>query len=138
MPNAHIPLTEAEWKIMTSLWDKHPQTMMELTRSLNDETGWTKHTVITMLKRMQQKGTVTICEDGPVKTYSPAVEKSRVAQEQTHTLLSRLFQGRASLLMSELVRQGELSPEEIQEIETILLDAKNKQNTKNREPNRAP
>lgn len=138
MPKPQIPLTEAEWKIMTRLWEKHPQTMMELTRSLNDETGWTKHTVITMLKRMHQKGTVNICEDGPVKTYSPAVEKSRVAQEQTQTLLSRLFQGRASLLMSELVRQGELSPEEIEEIETILLDAKNKQNTKNREPNSAP
>ena len=76
MPN--IALTEAEWKIMLRLWDHHPQTMMELTRSLHPETGWTKHTVITMLKRMQQKGTVLISEDGPVKTYSPAVEKSRV------------------------------------------------------------
>ena len=133
MPN--IALTEAEWKIMLRLWDHHPQTMMELTRSLHPETGWTKHTVITMLKRMQQKGTVLISEDGPVKTYSPAVEKSRVAQEQTRTLLSRLFRGRASLLMSELVSNGELSEQDIQEIEAILLDAKNKQNTKTQEPN---
>ena len=134
MPANHIPLTEAEWKIMLRLWDKHPQTMMELTRSLSDETGWSKHTVITMLKRMHQKGTVTICEDGPVKTYSPAVEKSRVAQEQTRTLLSRLFRGKASLLMNELVSQGELTDEELAEIEAIILDAKNKQNTKSTQP----
>ena len=59
-----------------------PRTMMELTRALAQETGWSKHTVITMLKRMAVKGTVRICEDGPVKTYFPAVSKDRVAREQ--------------------------------------------------------
>jgi len=134
MSEKHTAITEAEWKIMLKLWERSPQTMMELTRSLAGETGWSKHTVITMLKRMQQKGTVLICEDGPVKTYSPAVEKARVAQEQTQTLVSRLFRGRVSLLMHELVSQGELSQEELTELETIIAQAKNKQKTKNDEP----
>ena len=123
----HIPLTEAEWKIMLRLWERSPQTKMELTRALEPETGWTKHTVITMLKRMQQKGTVDICEDGPVKTYTPAVEKDRVAQEQTETLLRRLFSGRASLLVSNMVERGEIDDKEIQELEAILEKAKKKQ-----------
>ena len=117
---AHIALTEAEWKIMLKLWEKSPQTMMELTRSLEAETGWTKHTVITMLKRMQQKGTVHICEDGPVKTYTPAVEKERVKREQTQTLLDRLFAGRASLLMNELVSSGALSAEELDQLRRLI------------------
>ena len=122
----HIPLTEAEWKIMLRLWERSPQTMMELTRALEPETGWTKHTVITMLKRMQQKGTVDICEDGPVKTYTPAVEKDLVAQEQTETLLRRLFSGRASLLVSNMVERGEIDDKEIRELEAILEKAKKK------------
>ena len=69
MNRDHVALTEAEWKIMLLLWEKSPRTMMELTRALAQETGWSKHTVITMLKRMAVKGTVRICEDGPVKTY---------------------------------------------------------------------
>ena len=69
MNRDHVPLTEAEWKIMLLLWEKSPRTMMELTRALAEDTGWSKHTVITMLKRMAVKGTVRICEDGPVKTY---------------------------------------------------------------------
>ena len=114
MSEKHTAITEAEWKIMLKLWERSPQTMMELTRSLSDETGWTKHTVITMLKRMHQKGTVLICEDGPVKTYAPAVEKSRVAREQTQTLLGRLFGGRPSLMVSELLESGALDDEELE------------------------
>lgn len=116
----HVPLTEAEWKIMLLLWQKSPWTMMELTRALAQETGWSKHTVITMLKRMAVKGTVRICEDGPVKTYFPAVSKERVAKEQTQTLLKRLFSGRASVLVNNMVEQGELDEEELRELQAVL------------------
>lgn len=114
------PLTEAEWKIMLKLWDHAPQTMMELTRSLADETGWTKHTVITMLKRMKAKGTMVIDETGPVKLYSPAVSRDRVAREQTQTLLARLFGGKPSLMVSELMEQGALDEEELEALRRLV------------------
>lgn len=123
----HIPLTEAEWKIMLRLWEHHPQTMMEITRSLQDETGWTKHTVITMLKRMNAKGTVLIDETGPVKLYSPAVSRDRVAREQTQTLLGRLFGGRASVLVSELIEQGQIDEDEMEALRSIVQNAAKKQ-----------
>ena len=123
MNRDHVPLTEAEWKIMLLLWEKSPRTMMELTRALAEDTGWSNHTVITMLKR--------ICEDGPVKTYFPAVAKDRVAREQTQTLLRRLFSGRASLLVNDMVEQGEIDEEELSELQKILDRAeKQKKNTK--------
>ena len=114
------PLTEAEWKIMLRLWEQSPRTMMELTRSLQPETGWSKHTVITMLKRMKAKGTVNIDETGPVKLYTPAVSRERVAQEQTQTLLKRLFGGRPSVMVSELMEQGRLDETEIEALRKLL------------------
>ena len=119
-------LTEAEWKIIRVLWEKSPLTMMEVTRALEAETGWTKHTVSTLLKRMQQKGTVRVGEEGGLKTYSPGVKKAKVAGEQTKTLLSRLFSGRASLLVSSLVEQGNITEEEIEEMLDILKKAAKK------------
>ena len=121
------PLTEAEWKIMLTLWEHSPRTMMEITRALEPDTGWTKFTVTTMLKRMLQKGTVTMDESGAVRTYSPAVEKDKVAREQTQTLLSRLFSGKASLLVSNMVEQGEMEESEIREIMEILRKASDQQ-----------
>ena len=134
MTRDHVSLTEAEWKIMLLLWQKSPWTMMELTHALEAETGWSKHTVITMLKRMAVKGTVRICEDGPVNSYFPAVSKDRVAREQTQTLLRRLFSGRASLLVNNLVEQGELDGEELRELHAILERAEKQKKNRENEP----
>lgn len=118
--NEHTPLTEAEWKIMLRLWEHAPQTMMELTRGLAAETGWSKHTVITMLKRMNAKGTVHIDETGPVKLYTPAVSRDHVAKEQTETLLSRLFGGKLSQMVNEMLERGALEEAEIEAIRQLL------------------
>lgn len=130
MNETYTHLTEAEWKIMLKLWDNSPQTMMQLTRALEAETGWSKHTVITMLKRMGAKGTVHICEDGPVKTYTPAVSRERVAREQTQTLLTRLFGGKASTLMNELVEEGQLNQEELCHLRQLIDQAAQKKQQK--------
>ena len=47
-----VQVTEAEWKIMEVLWDHSPRTMTEITAILEPTTGWTRHTVITLMKRM--------------------------------------------------------------------------------------
>lgn len=66
-----IPLTDAEWKIMLVLWQRGPLTIMELTHALQTETGWTKHTVIALLRRMVTKGTASLEEQGRAKLVHP-------------------------------------------------------------------
>ncbi|MDD3411567.1 MAG: BlaI/MecI/CopY family transcriptional regulator [Eubacteriales bacterium] len=117
------PLTDAEAKIMQLLWEENPLTTRQITEALESETHWTKYTVITLLKRMQQKGTVRVDESGAVKTYAPAVDKRTVAAEQTRSLVSRMFSGKASLLVSNLVEEGGMTDEELREIEEILRRA---------------
>jgi len=109
-------LTEAEEKIMDILWKHAPRTMMEITHALEPETGWTKHTVTTLLKRMLQKGTVTMDESAPVRLYAPNVAKEDVAREQTRSLLKRMFSGKASLLVENLVESGELSKDDLKQL----------------------
>ena len=54
-----------------------------------------------------------------------------MAREQTQTLLRRLFSGRASLLVNDMVEQGEIDEEELSELQKILDRAeKQKKNTK--------
>ena len=65
-----MQITNAEWKIMSLLWER-PMTIMEITAALKEETGWTKHTVINLLKRMVEKGTVVYTESGRTKMFSP-------------------------------------------------------------------
>ena len=53
-----VNLSDSEWKLMNRLWEQSPRTIMELTASLKEDTGWSKNTVITMLARLEAKGAV--------------------------------------------------------------------------------
>ncbi|MBE5783589.1 MAG: BlaI/MecI/CopY family transcriptional regulator [Clostridiales bacterium] len=112
--------TEAEWKIMEVLWESAPRTMSEITKILEPSTGWTRHTVITLLKRMQEKGSVSVDETGPVKTYSPLLTQEEASTQQTKKLLSHVFSGKASLLINHLVDSGEISVKEMEELVQMM------------------
>ena len=47
-----VNLSDSEWKLMNRLWEQSPRTIMDLTASLKEDTGWSKNTVITMLARL--------------------------------------------------------------------------------------
>ncbi len=112
--------TEAEWKILEILWDASPRSMPEMTKLLAPSTGWTRHTVITLLKRMQEKGTVSVDETGPVKMYTPLVSREEARADQTQKLLSRVYSGNASLLMNALVDSGKITVKEMEELVKTL------------------
>ena len=61
-----IQCTDAEWKILEVLWDRSPRTMSEIMKTLEPTMGWTRHTVISLLKRMEDKGTVKVDESGGI------------------------------------------------------------------------
>ena len=124
MPEAKC--TEAEWKIMEVLWESAPRTMSEITKTLEPTTGWTRHTVITLLKRMQEKGTVAVDESGDVKRYSPLVTQEEASAQQTKKLLDHVFSGRASLLINHLVDSGEITLKEMDELMEMMRQKEKK------------
>ena len=111
-----VQVTEAEWKIMECLWDHAPQTMGEITATLESATGWTRQTVITLLKRMTEKGAVSMDDSGRAKKYTPLITREEASAEETHKLLNHVFKGKASLLVNQLVDSGNLTEEDLKEI----------------------
>jgi BlaI family penicillinase repressor len=119
-----IQLTDAEWKIMEVLWEQNPRSMPEITKILEPTMDWTRHTIITLLKRMQDKGTVAVDESGTVKMYSPRITREQASSDQTKKFLSRIFSGKASLLISNLVDSGQIEVEEIQSLLEMMKNEK--------------
>lgn len=120
-------LTEAEWNIMVLLWEKPPQTLMQLTHALEKETQWTKHTVLALLKRMMEKDTVRVEERGRTKLFYPNILKEQAAQEQTGRLMKRLFGGKALLMVSNVVQSGQLTDKELDELSALIDQARGKE-----------
>ena len=120
-----VQVTEAEWKIMEVLWDHAPRTMTEITAVLAPATGWTRHTVITLLKRMAEKGSVSVDESGRAKKYTPLITREEASTEETNKFLSHVFKGKASLLVSHLVGAGELSEDDLKQILEVMNGGQN-------------
>ncbi|MDE7199774.1 MAG: BlaI/MecI/CopY family transcriptional regulator [Lachnospiraceae bacterium] len=115
-----IRLSEAEWKVMNVLWDEAPQTIMQLTRRFQETTGWTKHTVMTFLRRMEDKGAVFYEAGGRAKLYYPKIERQEAVLQETEEFLERVFDGRMGLMLNTMVEQRALSGKEIAELYEIL------------------
>lgn len=118
-----IKLSEAEWKVMNLLWEDAPQTIMQITNYFKTTTGWTKHTVMTFLRRMEEKGAVHYEEGERAKLYYPDIEKTEAAFQETEEFLDKVFHGRLGLMLNTMVEKKSLSGEEIAELYEILKKA---------------
>jgi len=118
-----VSLSNMEWKLMNPLWNAAPMTLMQLTRALEAETGWTKHTVITMLTRLEGKGAVGWEQVGRTRHYSPLVSREEARREETAGFLDRVYGGRLGLMMNALVEDHALTKEDIDELSEILRRA---------------
>ncbi len=121
-----VRLSEAEWKVMNVLWEA-PQTITRLTRCFQETTGWTKHTIMTFLKRMEDKGAVYYEAGERAKLYYPKIERREAALLETEEFLERVFDGRMGLMLNTMVEQKALSGTEIAELYEILKRAEEAQ-----------
>lgn len=113
-------VTDSEWKIMEQLWSRERMTMTEITQALAEETGWSKHTVISLLKRMCLKGSAEIVSGTSPMEYRALISCREAVRQETRSVVKKVFGGRSALLISELVDQNELSDEEIDDLVHLL------------------
>lgn len=118
-----IKLSEAEWKVMNLLWENAPRTMMQITNHFKSTTGWTKHTVMTFLRRMEEKGAIRHEDGERAKLYYPDIEKEEAVMQETEEFLEKVFDGRMGLMLNTMVGRKALSKEEIAELYEILRKA---------------
>lgn len=112
-------LSPSEWRVMECLW-AGPKTLMELVRALKDSAGWTKSTVNTMVRRMEEKGLIVHETAGRAKVFRAALAREDAAAAETDSLLARAFQGSVGLLVSSLADRNSLTRADIDELYAIL------------------
>ena len=116
----HLRLSDGEWKLMKTLWQRQPRTLAELVAALDAETGWSRATIFMMLKRLIAKGAVTMDDRGKFQQYSAAITYSDVEPEETEAFLSKVYGGSVGMMVSNLVDRGTLSEQDIQGLKAIL------------------
>lgn len=117
---SEVKLTASEWNVLSCLWERSPQTVMELVAELKARVGWAKSTTVTTVRRMEEKGLLKWEQAGKAKAYSPAVEREQAVTAETRSFLDRVYQGSVGLMMSAMVKRQELSRDEVAELRSIL------------------
>ena len=113
-------LSENEWYIMQVLWEKSPASLREICDALKESKGWTKHAISSFLKRMQEKGAISVDETGKVKNYIAVWNKDETILEETQSIMERVYKGDLLLMVSNAVKEQKLTKEEIEELKRML------------------
>lgn len=119
-------LSEAEWKILSMLWENDFLTITQLVAKLKPETKWSKSTVITLLKRMEEKHAVAYMQGERAKNYYALIKREDVAIPETKSFLKRLYNGSLGLMINSMIEQDALSDKELNELYAILKKSEDK------------
>ena len=103
---------------MAVLWRRGPSTVAEVREELHDELAYT--TVLTMLRNLEAKQYVGHEPDGRAHRYFARVRQQAARKSAIRHLSSKLFQGSADLLLTQLVADRKLSEDQVRRIREIL------------------
>ena len=127
MADPQIHLSDNEWRIMQVLWDGAPRTLRQICDAVRSDAGWTKHAVISFLKRLQAKGAVRVEEREPARLYYPLIAEKDALGQETRTVLDRVYRGDVALMVSNAVSQKDVTERDIEELMDILRQAKGRE-----------
>jgi BlaI family penicillinase repressor len=112
-------LTNAEEQVMTLLW----RLGKAFTRDLLNEFPEPKPapaTVITLLKRMIDKGFVIYRQCGNSREYFPVVKKSEYFADHINGLIKEFFNNSNAQFASFFTNETNMSPEELKELRDMV------------------
>lgn len=114
-------------KIMQILWGKGRANAREITEALNLDQPTAHSTVQTLLRKLEEKGSIAHEIIDRTFVFHPLVEEDGVAQTATRELVERVFGGSAAGLVAYLLKKERISRKELDGIRKLIEDKSPKQ-----------
>ena len=120
-------LTEKEEEVMRKLWTKDEMIAREVWEQYPDPRPHF-NTVLTFLRILEQKGWVKHRTIGNTNLYSAIVSREEVGKNSLKTLIKNFFNGSAAGMVNALLKEENLSDEEIKELIDLVQNKKSIEN----------
>ena len=101
-------LGESEFRLMEIIWENAPIPSGTLSEICDEQCGWKKTTVYTMLKRLADKGLIK--NEKAVVTY--LVDREEVQKQQSEDIVKKNFKGSLSLFVNSFLGNKSLSKDD--------------------------
>jgi predicted transcriptional regulator len=114
-------LGTAELEVLKALWDHGPATVRQVMNHLHQLSRQVAYTtVLTFLTRLEQKGYVKSDKSDVAYVYRPAVTRAKVTQSRLRALIAQLYDGDATPLVLQLMRDEKFTADEIAELQKLI------------------
>lgn len=113
----HIP-SEAEFGILTVLWQRGPATVRDVHEALAKNTGYTS--TLKQMQVMHERGLLRRSERFRSHVYEAAITREEAQARFAGDLMNRVFEGSARNLVLGALTAQRASPEDLEEIGRIL------------------
>jgi BlaI family penicillinase repressor len=115
-----VRLGRVQLRIMQVLWERRRATAREITAALDADEPIAHSTVQTLLRGLEAKRAIDHEIEGRTFVFYPLVREGQVARSVTRELLDRVFGGSVSELVAYLLKNENVSAEELREIRRII------------------
>ena len=118
--------TESELEILQTLWAKGLATVREVHEDLakTKDVGYT--TTLKLMQIMHEKGLVKRDDSMRTHVYQAAVNKENTQKHLLSKMIDSLFGGSSTQLVIQALGENKASPEELEKIQALLDNLKNK------------
>lgn len=114
-----MQLSKAEEQLMQHLWDKEKAFVKEILELYPDPKPATT-TLLTLLKRMMDKGFVSYKLFGNSRQYKPLVSKKDYFSKHLNGLIKDFFDDNSAQFASFFTQQADLSKKELEVLKEII------------------
>jgi Predicted transcriptional regulator len=118
--NSNCRISDSEWQVMKVLWQESPRTASLIIENLKPNTSWSPKTIQTLIARLVKKGALGVNKESSLNQYYPLVLQEDCMREETNSFLQRVYGGSLQLLLSNFVKNENLSKKEIEELKKLL------------------
>ncbi len=115
-------LSDLQAAIMRILWESGEATVSEVHQSLSSDKSLATTTVATMLSRLEKRGLIHHLTEGRQYLYYPLVSEEEVRTSMVGDLVKRIFKGNFSALASHLLKESDMSAQELEQLKKMIAD----------------
>jgi BlaI family transcriptional regulator, penicillinase repressor len=115
-------LGDLQHAIMRVLWERGEATGAEVHAALLAARGLAPTTIATMLRKMEDKGVVAHRSEGRQFVYRATVSEAEVRRSTVSEVVERLFSGDPTALVSYLVADHDIDPDEVARLRGVLAE----------------
>ena len=113
-----MKLFDSELKIMDILWQEGGVTAKRIAEILAEQTGWSKTTTYTVIKKCIDKGAIE--REEPNFICHAAVSREQAQEEETTELINKMYGGMSDQLVAAILGRKKLSAKEIQNLKNLV------------------